>query len=175
MAEEALYVIPLKPDPPFTIDGDLADWRNVPNQFVIADQAHCTYTPGKWKGPDDLSARGRMAWRPGVLYLGLEIADDVIAQNGRGFDMWRGDHVELYLDFNPGHEPQRDTFGAGQWQFGLSPGNFKNTGDPLADLRGICNRGGADRHEGQRPVRLERRLATRRARLQRAGRRGSRF
>lgn len=135
LAQEPIYVIPLKPDPPFTIDGDLSDWSRVPNQFAVGDKAHCTYTPDKWRSVQDLSVKGHMAWRPGVLYVGLDITDDVISQEGRGFDMWKGDHVELYLDFNPSHEPKSYTFGVGQWQFGLSPGNFKNTGDPLTDLK----------------------------------------
>ncbi|MBI4025177.1 MAG: hypothetical protein HY360_09365 [Verrucomicrobia bacterium] len=134
IADEPLYVIPLKPDPPFTVDGDLTDWQAVPNQFVLKDKAHATYSPDKWKGPDDLSAKGWLAWRAGVLYVAVEVTDDVIAQKGRGADMWKGDHIELFLDLNPGHEPARNTWGPGQWQFGFSPGSLKKTGDPLQDF-----------------------------------------
>lgn len=32
---EAPHGIPLKPDPPIVVDGDLGDWANVPNAFEI--------------------------------------------------------------------------------------------------------------------------------------------
>ena len=48
--------------------------------------------------------------------------------------MWRGDHVELYLDAAPQAEPQRNTVGQGQIHLGFSPGNFRRTGDHLTDI-----------------------------------------
>jgi hypothetical protein len=133
-AADPLLVVPLKPDPPFTIDGDLADWDSVPNQFVLDDRAHCTYSPDVWKNADDLSARGRMAWRAGALYLGVEVNDDA-SSTTTGLEMWKGDHIILYLDLTPGHEPDRMALGTGQWQFGFSPGTLKHTGDPLTDTK----------------------------------------
>jgi len=135
MADELLYVIPLKPDPPFTVDGDLADWQGVPNPFNLNDKAHVTWGSEVWKGPSDLSAKGWIAYRAGTLYLAVEVTDDVIAQKRYGGDMYLGDHVELYLDFNPNHEPGRAPFGEGQWTLGISPGSLTKTGDPQTDIK----------------------------------------
>ena len=128
-AEEPLYVLPLKPDPPFTVDGDLGDWEGVPNRFVLEDKAHATYGPDQWEGPADCSVRGHLAWRSGAIYLAVDVTDEEVLQPATGEDMWRYDHVELYLDFNPGHEPDRNSMGAGQWHFGLSPGSLKDGGE----------------------------------------------
>ncbi|MBI4024200.1 MAG: hypothetical protein HY360_04410 [Verrucomicrobia bacterium] len=135
MADELVYVIPLKPDPPFTVDGDLSDWQGVPNQFNLNDKEHVTWSGDQWKGPSDLSAKGWMAWRTGTLFVAVEVTDDVVAQKRCGKDMYLGDHVELYLDFNPNHEPGRASFGDGQWTFGISPGSLTTTGDPQTDIK----------------------------------------
>ena len=62
------------------------------------------------------------------------MTDDRHVQKERGRDMWRGDHVELYLDATPDTEPQRNAWGQGQICFGFSPGNLQRTGDPLTDI-----------------------------------------
>lgn len=140
LADEPSYRIPLKPDPPFSIDGELSDWQEAPNEFILSDVKHVTYEPRSWKGAGDLSAKVKIAWRDGVLYLGVEVTDDIIAQEKRGEAMYLGDHIEIFLDLSPLSEPQRSYLGAGQWQFGLSPGNFKTTGDPAVDIKpeAIC-------------------------------------
>jgi len=120
-AEESLFVIPLKPDPPFTIDGDLSDWQDVPNELHLDDQKQVTWGSVSWADPSDLSAKARLAWREGVIYLAVEVADNVLYAKESGMAMYKGDHVSLYLDFNPAHEPERSSLGPGQWQFGFKP------------------------------------------------------
>ncbi len=135
MAGEVFYVIPLKPDPPIAVDGELGEWVGVPNPIHIDKAENATYKPILWDGPQDLSAVGQMAWRQEGLFVALDITDDRLHQTQRGRDMWKGDHVEFYLDFAPDTEPERASFEQGQFQFGFSPGNFTNTGDPLVDLK----------------------------------------
>ncbi len=129
----ALHGIPYKPDPPFALDGDLGDWASVPNAFVFRRPAQVVWGRGAWTGPADLSGRGWIAWRRDHLYIAVEVTDDLVRQSQPGSGMWRGDHVELFLDTAPELEPNRSGFGRGQFQFAFSPGNFRHTGDPLVD------------------------------------------
>lgn len=133
-APQPIISIPLKPDPPFAIDGDLADWTNVPVASVLSGAPHVTIGKNNWKSPADLSATIHLAWPNEFLFVAAQVSDDVLRQSQRGANLWKGDHIELYLDTAPDAEPQRTALGAGQFHFGFSPGNFQNTGDALADL-----------------------------------------
>jgi len=133
-AADLAHVIPLKPDPPIAVDGDLGEWVEVPNVLSLTGPEHATYKRVSWDGPEDLSATVRMSWRREGLFVALEIFDDVLSQTQRGSAVWKGDHVELYLDFAYDVEPDRATFAAGQFQFAFSPGNFRHTGDPVTDI-----------------------------------------
>jgi len=118
------YVIPFDVDPPIVVDGDLSDWGNVPNALTITDRAQVTDGAQYWSGPADLSGTVHLAWRQEGIFVAAEVRDDVISQTMTGKDMWRGDHVCVLLDMIPGIEPQRSGFGAGQVQFGISPGSL---------------------------------------------------
>ncbi len=133
-AAEPVYVIPQKPDPPIAVDGDLSEWVEVPNALFLGTLDHATYKPQMWTGPEDLSGTVRMAWRQEGLFLAVEITDDTLSQTERGRSMWKGDHVELYLDFTPYTEPHRRGFAEGQFQISFSPGNFERTGDAVTDI-----------------------------------------
>lgn len=132
--DAATYGIPFKPDPPPAIDGRLDEWQSVPNARTAATKAHCAYGAEKWNSAADLSARVWLAWRDEYLYLAADVADDQHRQTLRGHDMVRGDHLEVYLDLTPQAPPGRAFLGAGQVRFGLSPGNFEQTGDPQVDI-----------------------------------------
>jgi hypothetical protein len=134
-AGELSYVIPLKPDPPIAVDGSGAEWVSVPNSFQLDKRENATYKGILWDGPEDLSATGQMAWRREGLFLYLDITDDHLRQTERGKAMWKGDHVEWYLDFAPDTEPDRSSFAKGQFQISFSPGNFRTTGDALVDIK----------------------------------------
>ena len=131
--EEALFGVPLKPDPPFAIDGDLSDWAEVPNAASIAEAEQVVWGKPAWESPEDFSGTVRIAWRYDCLFVAVDVIDDAMAQTQRGSGMWKGDHVELYLDMAPEFEPDREPFGANQYQLAFSPGNFLSTGDPLVD------------------------------------------
>ncbi len=131
--EEKLIGVPYKPDPPIVVDGDLQDWGQVPGAVRVDKSEQVIFGRNKWTGADDLSGTVHIAWRRDMLFIGAEVTDDVLQQTMRGKDIWRGDHIELYIDVVPEYEPARDTIGKGQFHFGFSPGNFKNTGDVLID------------------------------------------
>jgi hypothetical protein len=126
--------IPLKPDPPLTIDGDLSDWTTVPDAITLNTKQHVTVGGANWKGADDLSATVHLAWRQETLYVAADVTDNVLRQTQRGANLWKGDHIELYLDTAPGFNADKTVFGPRQFQIGLSPGNFSHIGDALTDI-----------------------------------------
>jgi hypothetical protein len=125
--------VPYKPDPPPAIDGQLDDWSAVPGATAITRREQAVYGAPAWRSPQDLSGKVWLAWRDDFLYLAADVTDDRLVQRGRGQALWKGDHVELYLDLAPDRDAQRNTFGAGQVHLGFSPGSLEKTGDPLAD------------------------------------------
>jgi hypothetical protein len=133
VAAQSVHGIPLKPDPPFEIDGDLGDWASVPSAIALNRKEQAVYGPGAWESPADLSGTACLAWRNEHLYLAVDVTDDTISQPQRGTGLWMGDHIELYLDVEPTSEPQRTSLREGQFQLAFSPGNFLATGDPLLD------------------------------------------
>jgi len=127
--------IPYKPDPPPAIDGQLDEWSTVPGTIEIHRRDQAVYGAAAWQSPRDLSAKAWLAWRGEHLYLAAAVNDDRHLQRGRGPAMWKGDHLELYLDLAPDLDPHRNTLGTGQVHLGFSPGNLEKTGDPLVDIR----------------------------------------
>lgn len=121
---EEYHVIPYKADPPIQVDGNLDDWAGVPNSLILNRREQVTYTPENWTGPDDLSAVIRLAWREGGLFLAAEVTDDIVNQPYRAREIWKGDHLNLWVDMTPGQEPERKMFGAGQFHVVFSPGNL---------------------------------------------------
>jgi len=126
--------IPLKPDPPPAIDGDLGEWGNVPNALDLNTKEQVVWGEGKWTSPNDLRAIVWLAWRNEYLFLAADVTDDKFQQTQRGTSLWKGDHIELFIDATPDTDSERKPFGKGQFQFGFSPGNFQHTGDKLLDL-----------------------------------------
>lgn len=101
--------IPLKPDPPIAVDGNLGDWERVPNARGISAPEQAVWGANSWTGPADLQGTVRLAWRQEYLFIAAEVVDDTIHQTQRGANIWRGDHIELYLDAAPDLDPGRET------------------------------------------------------------------
>ncbi|MBM3999992.1 MAG: hypothetical protein FJ297_10720 [Planctomycetes bacterium] len=125
--------IPLRPDPPPALDGDVEEWRGRKGAIIVNRAEQVTFGTG-WRSPSDCGGAIWVAWRADGLYLAAEVADDVIRQFGRAAELYRGDNVQVFLDADPAKDADRDPFGRGQFQIALSPGNFLNTGDPFVDL-----------------------------------------
>ncbi|OHE79401.1 MAG: hypothetical protein A2107_09725 [Verrucomicrobia bacterium GWF2_62_7] len=126
--------IPFRPDPPPALDGNLDEWRSVPDAIELNRKEQVAWGGSAWKSPADLSVRIWLAWRGEGLYLVAEVTDDQLRQENRGPAIHKGDNVQLFLDLAPDTEAARDSFGAGQFQICFSPGNFKRTGDAFTDL-----------------------------------------
>lgn len=128
------FPIPLRPDPPPALDGQLDEWRDAPGALVLDRREQVTHGGTAWKSPADLSARVWLAWRGDGLYLAAEVTDDQSRQSGRGAEIFKGDNVQLFLDLAPEEELTRDGFGPHQFQLAFSAGNFRRTGDAFSDL-----------------------------------------
>jgi len=135
LAQETYQVIPLRPDPPIAIDGDLGEWGQVANPITISKLEQVQVSPDKWRGVEDLSATVRLASRQEGLLLSADVLDQVVSQPGRSANLWKGDHIELFIDAMPDADTNRTTWGDGQFQIALSPGNFRTTGDALVDVK----------------------------------------
>ncbi len=133
-AEMPLYGVPFDIDPPIQIDGDLADWDSVPNPIVMDAAENVTYRKRAWGGPSDLSGTVRLAWRADGLLLAAEVVDQTVLQPHSGADLWRADHIMLWLDLTPTTEPERELPGEGQYQLAVSPGSL-DTGDAPPEVR----------------------------------------
>ena len=127
------HVIPYDVDPPIVIDGDLADWENVPNAFELKNRANVTLGTAAWNGREDLSGKIRLTWHRTGICIAAEVTDDIVSQTASGKDLWKGDHVSLLVDLTPGVQTQRSALGDGQFHVGISPGSFdaKVGGKPL--------------------------------------------
>lgn len=102
-----------------TIDGDAVEWGSLP----IYSSPYLVFTSNSWDGSDDLAASWQVSWDEANLYLVVNVADDIHAQNQTGNQTFRGDSVELQIDADrPGD------FGPSvsldDYQIALSPGDF---------------------------------------------------
>ena len=103
------------------IDGDAAEWAGLP----VFSSPHIVFTADSWDGSDDVAASWQMVWDDVALYLIVNVADDIHAQNQLGNQTFRGDSIELQIDadragdFGPSLSPD-------DFQITLSPGDFNN-------------------------------------------------
>jgi len=132
-ADEPVIGVPMKPDPPPAVDGQLEEWANIPGTMLLNRREQATWGGANWKSPGDLSAKVWLAWRQDMLYLAADVTDDKIRQTERGAGIWKGDCIQLFLDVAPDDESGRSHFGKGQFQIVFSPGNFQRSGDSLTD------------------------------------------
>ncbi len=80
-----------------TIDGDPADWPEVP-PIVIASAEQVLRGASSWPGPDRAGMELRLGWDDENLYAFVDVRDPEHNQAGTGPDVFRGDAVWLYLD-----------------------------------------------------------------------------
>ncbi len=110
---------------PPVIDGELDEWTEAPAALI--DQAENVGFVEKpelaWAGPDDLSARAWLRWDDENLYLAMDVTDDAIVQRLWGEGIWKGDHVELWLDSQLQADFDEDVAGGDDFQLGFSPGS----------------------------------------------------
>ena len=112
-------------DPPVVIDGKLADWQNVPVLCDMTGKETLAFNrTNSYTGDKDLSAIVKMLWQHPGLFISAQVIDDKHVQ-AFPEKPWAGDHVDLRLDMTPDVAKDRETFGDGQFQLIISPGDFK--------------------------------------------------
>ena len=109
-------------DPPPPVDGSLERTGTSPTQFSWGSRADVVFGDSKWTGASDLSGQLFLGWDAHHLYIAAIVTDDAIAQPYFGRDIYKGDHLEVFLDV-PRHD-QASRSGKTLFQIGLSPGNF---------------------------------------------------
>ncbi|MGE0192968.1 MAG: sigma 54-interacting transcriptional regulator [Planctomycetota bacterium] len=104
------------------LDGELGEWTGRAPDFVIDRREQALPDRAeRWKGPDDLSARGWWGLRGNTLWLALEIRDQQVFQDSAA-PWWQGDAVELFLDpHRVEGEPARPAYGPDCVQLFLLP------------------------------------------------------
>lgn len=128
-AAEQLIKIPFKQDPPISIDGDIADWRDVKCGVIALDGKKDLLKYGNIKNPPekkDFSGKLYFCWKPQGLFVAAEVLDDKFIQTASGRKCYQGDHVELFIDPVPLDKTGGAKFGKKQFHILISPGDFKN-------------------------------------------------
>ena len=101
-----VYYAPCRRASSITIDGSLGEW-NRDSPISLGKPGHVQeIEPGKWTGPEDLSAEVWTAWDDTNFYLAARVKDDVFCQNESGAEVWKGDSVQFALD--PLHQESSD-------------------------------------------------------------------
>ena len=80
----------------YLIDGNLADWSDIPGTFLYANAL------GEFPNPKDLEARFRTAWSEEGILFSLLIKDDFFHPDT--INPWLSDAIELFLASNYGSD-----------------------------------------------------------------------
>ena len=131
-AEETIADVPKQPvvscekiNGPIRIDGSLEEWTGR-SRLSINEKQNVVYSveENAWNGINDLSGTVHLAWDDRALYVCGKVTDDIIVQESSGTELWRGDHVEIWIDTQPSLDPVQRGYNEYTYQFGISPGNF---------------------------------------------------
>jgi len=102
------------------IDGVLNEWSST----TYRAEKTVPGAGSNWTGPSDLSATYYIGWDANALYIGVSRTDDAIIQISTGYNMYKGDDVEIHLDVDLPGDFSSVTMSADDFQMGLSAGNF---------------------------------------------------
>jgi serine/threonine-protein kinase len=111
---------------PPAIDGDLTDWEGASPGPFPAPHVTEIRQGVKYEGANDLSAEFYFAWDDNNFYVAAVITDDVHVQfaRTRGYDLYKGDDVELWFDTDLAGDFASREGNADDFQLGMSPGDF---------------------------------------------------
>ena len=115
---------------PPTIDGDLTEYADAP----AIPSAFRVFSAASWDGSADLSATWRLLWDEQNLYVGVNVMDDVHAQNQTGNQIFRGDSLDMQIDTAP--QANAAQVNPETYQIILSPGDFGSLAESAFRFRG---------------------------------------
>lgn len=96
------------------LDGRADEWKGKYAVRLVKPE-NVVYGRDNWKGADDLSAKAYLGYDKANIYLYAEVRDDRHVFWDSASDMWKGDHLEMWLN-SPGSELVL--------QLGFQPGDF---------------------------------------------------
>ena len=108
---------------PVVVDGKLNEWEPYPRLLLSAKQ-NVVYGQHTWNGPKDLSLSVYSTWDENTLYFAFDVEDDHHVVRDSGKEMWRADHIELWLDLDLGLDFTVSVNTEDDFQLGITPGNF---------------------------------------------------
>ena len=103
-----------------SVDGSLREWGETSAVSIGTP----VYGVENWSGPSDLSGQARAAWDDEFLYLAVIVEDDVIVQESREDQLFKGDAVELFLDLELAEDFDDPKYSPDDAQLIFSPGDF---------------------------------------------------
>jgi hypothetical protein len=85
------------------------------------DAALLKYKRRDRHGIEDCSGDVRLLWDDAALYVRASVIDDTVAPGPGGRELYRGDHLAVWLDWDLAGDFRQDTRNADDWQIGLRP------------------------------------------------------
>jgi hypothetical protein len=96
-----------------TIDGSFEDWPELDGYTHVEEPSG----RGEWDGPQDLGIRVGFLYDERFLYIAADVTDDRHSQPFYGWEMWKGDSVQI--GFDPMNEENRLGYSGNQHELGL--------------------------------------------------------
>ena len=112
-----------------TIDGDLSEWSE-----TVYPVENVAYGAGNHSSAADLSGTMMVGWDDAYLYFGAEVVDDVYVQEATGENLFKGDSIEIVIDFNVSGDFYWAQLSGDDYQLGVSPGKTTVGNSPEAYL-----------------------------------------
>lgn len=108
-----------------TVDGRFGDWEGVELQGLTGlrfeDASLLKYKRRDRHGIEDCSADVRLMWDEAALYVRASVVDDTVAPGPAGRDLYQGDHLAVWVDWDLEGDFRQDARSADDWQIGLKP------------------------------------------------------
>lgn len=104
-----------------TIDGKLdeAAWKQA--QGVMLDAVvNVVHKPENWNGAADLSFTALTLWDDTSLYIAAAVTDDNVVTATSQADLLKGDHLEIWFDFNAATQRQKADAAVSQLGVGVT-------------------------------------------------------
>jgi len=97
VSSEQTTLVALRADQPPAIDGDLAEWADVPS-FAANTSRQFLRGVGVWRGPEVDSFEIQFMWDAEKLYLAVRVRDPIHEQPEIGPSVWGHDVLWGYID-----------------------------------------------------------------------------
>lgn len=122
----AAPVLAVRASRPIVVDGRFDDWAASEVQAISGlrfdDPSLLKYKRRERHGLEDCSGDVRLLWDEHALYVRASIVDDTLAPGPPGRDLYLGDHLALWLDWDLPGDFRQDVRSDDDWQIGIRPG-----------------------------------------------------